>query len=137
MGGGYIPDTWRILNNLIARLEDPKTGNVIEDFHVEIPEESYEEAKVIGSVLGPTLPKMFGIVEGAHLISADNPAEGYLNNTWRPCLTITAVDGLPKTTNAGSSRKVGGSRRKVSFDGRRILEGKASQESRQSFRVPE
>lgn len=31
LGGGIIPDTWRIANNLINRLQDAETGKVIDD----------------------------------------------------------------------------------------------------------
>lgn len=56
----------------------------------------------MASLLGPSLFDDFGFLDGTTAISADNVEEAYLNNTWRPCLTITGVDGLPSTSMAGN-----------------------------------
>jgi acetylornithine deacetylase/succinyl-diaminopimelate desuccinylase-like protein len=50
LAGGILPDTWRIINLLLARVEDPETGVVIPDFHVEIPEYYLEEAKTVAGI---------------------------------------------------------------------------------------
>ena len=31
-----------------------------------------------------------------------DPTELILNNTWRPCLEVIGIDGLPKPENAGN-----------------------------------
>ena len=42
--GGIIPETFRIVRELLNRIDDPTTGRVVEDFQVEIPQWAREEA---------------------------------------------------------------------------------------------
>jgi hypothetical protein len=46
-GGGIIPETFRIFRILLSRLDDPKTGEVVKEFQVEIPEKRREQAAVL------------------------------------------------------------------------------------------
>ena len=45
-GGGIVPDTFRIITNLLSRIEDPKTGEIIDELQVDIPQHRIEEIKV-------------------------------------------------------------------------------------------
>lgn len=40
-GSGYVADSFRILTEAISHLENPKTGEIIEDLHVNIPPDKY------------------------------------------------------------------------------------------------
>lgn len=102
LAGGILPDTWRIINLLIRRLEDPETGKVIDDLHVPIPDYFFEEAKTVAALVGEKLYSDFHLHDGVNPISKEDLANLYLNGTWRPSLTITGVDGLPPTTKAGN-----------------------------------
>lgn len=102
LAGGILPDTWRIINLLIRRLEDPETGKVIDDFHVPIPDYFFEEAKQVAELVGDKLYSDFHLHEGVTPISKEDVANMYLNGRWRPSLTIVGVDGLPPTTKAGN-----------------------------------
>jgi len=101
LGGGILPDTWRIINMLLARLEDPQTGKIIEDFHVENIPYFQEEAKTVAQIAGEELTT-FHQLPGVKIINHDNLPELYLNQCWRPSLTVTGVDGLPPTKSAGN-----------------------------------
>ena len=53
LGGGLLPDSYRILSDLLNRIECPKTGRLSEEFYHEVPEKYkncmekfYEEVKV-------------------------------------------------------------------------------------------
>ena len=103
LAGGILPDTWRIINLLISRLEDPQTGEVVKDLHVEIPDYFLEEAKQIAEHQGELLYKGFGTaIPTLEPINKENYAEMYLNGRWRPCLTVTGIDDIPPTTKAGN-----------------------------------
>lgn len=41
---GVVPSSYRILNMLLARLENPLTGEINKKFQVEIPPNRYKEA---------------------------------------------------------------------------------------------
>ena len=55
LAGGILPDTWRIITLLLSRLEDPKTGKVIDDLHVDINNFFLEESKAVAEVAGNSL----------------------------------------------------------------------------------
>lgn len=40
-GSGIIPDSFRILRNLLEQFEDSKTGRVLDEFYVNIPSDKY------------------------------------------------------------------------------------------------
>lgn len=42
--GGIIPSSFRILRNLLSRIEDPVTGECAPEFQVNIPGEAYAHA---------------------------------------------------------------------------------------------
>ena len=44
----------------------------------------------------------YEVCKGVKLISQDNLPEMYLNQTWRPALSITGADGIPPIAKAGN-----------------------------------
>ena len=99
---GVVPSSFRVLRQLLSRLEDEITGRVrVEELFVDIPTERIEQAKRAATVLGdaiwnkfPFLPEMQPMANELH--------ELVLNRTWRPALSITGVDGIPPLSNAGN-----------------------------------
>lgn len=99
--GGIVPETFRIANNLLNRLEDPET-NRLPEFEVDIPETYLKEAEDVAVILGEGLRTQFKFVEGSKAFHHDDIPQMYLNGTWRPSLAITGADGLPSTSKAGN-----------------------------------
>lgn len=102
LAGGIIPDTWRIANNLLARLENPETGEVIPEIGTEIPDRYREEAKFVGDLKKEGLYGDFNMLEGVKPIHDGKFDEMYLNTNWRPSLTVIGVDGIPECSKAGN-----------------------------------
>src|SRR2546427_641216 len=99
---GIVPSSFRIARQLLARLEDERTGEIIpRDFHVEIPRERVAEAREVAKVLGDDVFARFPLVPGLRPVSVD-PLELILNNTWRPALAITGAAGLPLPVDGGN-----------------------------------
>lgn len=99
---GAVASSFRIANQLIARLEDRDSGRLIPDWlHVEIPQERIDQAEQAAAILGPALFETFPLVSGARLMSADG-AELILNRTWRGTLSYTGVGGMPALADAGN-----------------------------------
>jgi acetylornithine deacetylase/succinyl-diaminopimelate desuccinylase-like protein len=98
---GVVPDTFRILRQLLARLENTETGEVAKDLHVEIPQNRQEEAAKVVGVIGKQLVGKFPWVSTAKPVS-DDELTCYLNRIWRPTLVVTGIDGLPPTATAGN-----------------------------------
>src|SRR5438552_7417949 len=99
---GIVPSSFRIARELLSRLEDERTGEIIpRDFHVEIPRERVAEAREVAKVLGDDVFAPFPLVPSMRPVSAD-PLELILNNTWRPALAITGAAGLPLPVDGGN-----------------------------------
>jgi acetylornithine deacetylase/succinyl-diaminopimelate desuccinylase-like protein len=99
---GIVPDSFRIVRQLLSRLEDETTGKVIPpDFHVPIPDARVKQAAVAAAALGDSIYLEFPFVEGARAATT-NLAELILNRDWRPALAVIGADGLPQIGNAGN-----------------------------------
>jgi acetylornithine deacetylase/succinyl-diaminopimelate desuccinylase-like protein len=99
---GVVPSSFRILRQLLERIDDQDTGKVkLEALHVNIPGQRVEQARAVAGVLGRDLFSRFPWVEGSRPIS-DDTEELVLNRTWRPALSITGVEGLPPLGSAGN-----------------------------------
>ena len=99
---GIVPSTFRVLRQLLSRVEDEGSGRVlIEQLHVAIPEGRLAQAAASAEVLGDVVHGEFPWVDGARPVSTDL-TELVLNRTWRPALAITGAEGLPALENAGN-----------------------------------
>eukprot|EP01127_Copromyxa_protea_P005465 TRINITY_DN15394_c0_g1_i1.p1 TRINITY_DN15394_c0_g1~~TRINITY_DN15394_c0_g1_i1.p1 ORF type:complete len:478 (+),score=151.72 TRINITY_DN15394_c0_g1_i1:196-1434(+) len=99
---GVVPSSFRIIRQLLDRIEDPETGKVkVAEFSVEIPEDRLEQAKKAAQVLGNGIYTEFSFVEGSKPVEED-VLELLLNKTWRPALSVTGVNGLPSLEKAGN-----------------------------------
>ena len=99
---GIIPSTFRILRQILGRLEDAATGTILPaEFSVTIPEDRLQQAKQSSRVLGKTVHDKFPWVGKAGPISMDL-TELTLNRTWRPQLEITGANGFPPVATAGN-----------------------------------
>ena len=99
---GIVPSSFRIIRQLLSRLEDEKTGRVLVDgLHVEIPEERKAQAAKVADVLGTEVWDKFPFLPGMTPMNSDL-TELVLNRTWRPALSITGEDGIPPLASAGN-----------------------------------
>ena len=100
--GGVIPSTFRILRQLLSRLEDEDTGEIKPSiYQVDIPDQRVDQAARAADVLGPSIYSKFPFLEEAGPIS-QSVEELVINRTWRPALAVTGADGLPSISNAGN-----------------------------------
>src|SRR2546428_4625936 len=99
---GIVPSSFRILRQLLDRIEDSRTGEILpRDFHVDIPRERVAEAREVADVLGAEIYDRFPFPPGARSVSTD-AHELILNNTWRPALAIIGAAGLPLPPDGGN-----------------------------------
>ena len=107
---GLVPSSFRILRQLLDRLEDSKTGRLLpQSFHCEVPADRLLQAQATAKILGDELYKRFPWAhydcEGStrfSLPTTTDPVEALLNRTWRPTLSVTGADGLPALKDAGN-----------------------------------
>ena len=99
---GIVPSTFRILRQLLARIEDTETGEVIvPEAKVEIPQDHIGFATKTAEILGDSIHLDYAWVKGAKPVSYDLTTL-VLNNTWKATLCITGIEGLPDLKNAGN-----------------------------------
>jgi acetylornithine deacetylase/succinyl-diaminopimelate desuccinylase-like protein len=99
---GIVPSSFRILRQILSRLEDEKTGEILlKDLWCEIPQQRLEQAAGVAKVLGDQVHEKFPFVPGAKAMGKDN-VDRILNRTWRPTLSITGASGLPPLESAGN-----------------------------------
>lgn len=107
---GLVPSSFRILRQVLDRLEDSATGRLLPaSFHCPIPPERVAQARATADILGEQLFRNYpwvhydcgGREQSVLPMSADG-AEALLNRTWRPTLSVTGVDGMPALASAGN-----------------------------------
>ena len=99
---GIVPSTFRILRQLLSRLEDESTGMIIpRDLYVEVPAERTRQIAATAKVLGDSVHASFPFQDGTSPVTRDI-SELLLNRTWRPQLEITGAAGLPPLDKAGN-----------------------------------
>ncbi len=99
---GVVPSSFRLLRQLLSRIEDEKTGRILLDgLHVEVPAERLEQAKRAADVVDTAIFDKFPLVDGLKPMSEDL-TELVLNRTWRPALSVTGIGGMPPLESAGN-----------------------------------
>ena len=107
---GLVPSSFRILRQVLDRLEDSKTGRLLpQSFHCEIPAERVEQARATAQILGDRLFRNYpwahydcGGREQSVLPMSGDPVEALLARTWRPTLSVIGAEGLPALQDAGN-----------------------------------
>jgi acetylornithine deacetylase/succinyl-diaminopimelate desuccinylase-like protein len=107
---GVVPSSFRILRQVLERLEDSKSGRVLPGrFHCEVPPERLAQARATAAILGEELYRRFpwvhydcGGESRVALPMTTDPLQALLNRTWAPMLSITGAEGLPDLQNAGN-----------------------------------
>lgn len=99
---GIVPSSFRIVRQLLDRIEDPYSGQIkLDVMHVDIPEERQLQAQEAARVLGGEVYSKFPWNEGMQPVDTDLQ-QLVLNRTWRPALAITGADGLPPLLDSGN-----------------------------------
>ncbi|OYQ38677.1 peptidase M20 [Rhodoferax sp. TH121] len=107
---GLVPSSFRIMRQVLDRLEDSKTGRLLpQSFHCEVPGERLQQAQATAAILGEELFKRFpwahydcGGATTFALPTTTDPLEALLKRTWQPTLSVTGAEGFPDLKNAGN-----------------------------------
>ncbi len=101
-GSGVVPSPLMILRRLLDRIENSQTGEILlKELYVDIPKERLSQARETAQALGQNFLHAHPFLEGVKPVSTDI-SELLLKQTWYPQLSITGLDGLPATENAGN-----------------------------------
>ena len=102
MATGIAPTPFRILEQLLARIESPVTGDVLlDELQVSLPRDRRAQASAAAQVLGSEVAGKLPWLSGVQPVSND-PTELIINSSWRATLAVTGAEGLPSLGSAGN-----------------------------------
>jgi acetylornithine deacetylase/succinyl-diaminopimelate desuccinylase-like protein len=99
---GVVPSSFRILRQLMSRLEDEATGAIRPpEFYAQVPQERIAQARQAAAALGDGVYTEYPFAPGVRP-SGEDLTDLVLNRTWRPQLAVIGIDGLPQPADAGN-----------------------------------
>ncbi len=99
---GVVPSSFRVLRQLMSRIEDENTGKVLPEYlYARIPEQRLQQTQAMADALGDSIWQAYPFLDGVEAM-ADNNVERILNRTWRPALSYTGIGGIPELDSAGN-----------------------------------
>ena len=100
---GIAASSFRVMRDVLDRLEDSKTGKILipELWLPEVPSDKLLQAQHAAKVLGEKIFKPAPFLEGVEPVHPDH-LEAYLNRSWRPQLEIIGQEGIPSTSICGN-----------------------------------
>ncbi len=99
---GVVPSSVRILRQLLDRVEDAATGDILlPEFQPQIPASHVRAADDVAAEFGDVAANEQPFAPGVTPMG-DSAAERILRRTWYPTLSYTGADGLPPTASAGN-----------------------------------
>ena len=98
---GVVPSTFRIVRQLLDRVEDAETGRVLlPHLYVDVPADRRSQIEQTASEfhIGEHFPWVHDDVQPMET----DPVEQLLAQTWRPAVSYTGVHGMPDVGRAGN-----------------------------------
>jgi acetylornithine deacetylase/succinyl-diaminopimelate desuccinylase-like protein len=100
--GGVVPSTFRIMRELLSRVEDETTGEIlVPELHVTMPVDREKELAAASGELGAEISERFPFVEGARA-TIDDPIAQLIAKTWQPTMELIGIDGVPSVADGGN-----------------------------------
>jgi acetylornithine deacetylase/succinyl-diaminopimelate desuccinylase-like protein len=104
--GGLIPSSFRLLRQLLSRIEDERSGRIlVRECYSEIPSYRLDQIEDLvqqhGSGAIGDIPRLPGLPEKKVNSNADLMRQ-IRAQTWEPSLAITGIDGIPTVKDGGS-----------------------------------
>ena len=100
--GGVVPSSFRLVRQLLSRIEDEATGEILlEELHADPPARYKKASETIASELGEAALGDFPVVASLDLSGLDT-ADRLLKRTWMPALEVTGIDGVPSLKDGGN-----------------------------------
>jgi len=101
-GGGVVPSSFRILRQLLDRIEDAETGEMLlDELSAQPPEHHLAAAAQLSTELHDPLASHFPTLSGVQLMGRDG-ADRLVRQSWSAALAVTGIDGAPSTDDAGN-----------------------------------
>jgi acetylornithine deacetylase/succinyl-diaminopimelate desuccinylase-like protein len=107
VAGGVVPSSFRILRELLDRIEHPRTGEVLlRELHAKIPDRDLAAAGLVAKDLGDPAASDLPILEGVELLGRDG-ADRLIRRTWEPAVSVIGMGGIPGPGDAANVLRPG------------------------------
>ncbi len=100
--GGIVPSSFRIIRQLLERIERSSDGALLPELHVQVPAEAAARLRAVAEHLGPLVIEKFPWAGGTRPETRD-PYEALIANAWQPSLATTGFGGAPLPQDAGNT----------------------------------
>ncbi len=102
MAGGIVPSSFRVLRQLLDRIEDASTGDVLlPGCDLEIPAGRLREIEEVAAEFGDDAAGHFPVLAGVELEGGEASSR-LVRLLWRAALEVTGAEGLPPIDAAGN-----------------------------------
>jgi acetylornithine deacetylase/succinyl-diaminopimelate desuccinylase-like protein len=99
---GIVPSSFRILRQLLSRIEDEVSGTMkLEELFVAVPPDRLSQADAAAEALGDEVYNRLPFA-GKTRPMTERHQDMILNRTWKPQLSVIAMDGYPAPEAAGN-----------------------------------
>jgi acetylornithine deacetylase/succinyl-diaminopimelate desuccinylase-like protein len=99
---GVVPSSFRILRQLLDRVEDADTGDILlEELQCEIPEQCVKDAAALAREFGDIMARELPTLSGLELMGS-SAEDRILRRTWFPTLSVVGMGGIPQPADAGN-----------------------------------
>ncbi len=103
VAGGVVPSTFRILRQLLARIEDQDTGAIlVPELHVDIPSNRAAELEATAKEVGHLVADEFPFSAGVEPHAPGDPVTQLRAKTWEPTMELIGIDGVPSVADGGN-----------------------------------
>ncbi len=100
-GSGVMPSSFRLARQLLSRLEDENTGEILPEWlHLKINDEMKKTCSEIVKMKGDGM-KDFPLLEGVKK-QVEDPLDIFMTMNLKPSLSIIGADGIPPIESAGN-----------------------------------
>lgn len=96
-----VPSTFRIARELLSRIEDSESGEMIPSLQVNIPPDRYEELYTFSKERSEQFLNRFELVEGAKYVY-ESPLKSVIARNWSPQMEVIGAAGFPPIQLAGN-----------------------------------
>lgn len=102
IASGIVPSSFRILRQLLSRIEDEITGEILlAGLHTTPPAERLQQAEVTANVIGSKIYEEFPLKNNTQPVSK-HLSQLLVNRTWKPAMEVIGIAGIPEISKAGS-----------------------------------
>ena len=100
-GSGVMPSSFRLARQLLSRLENEKTGEILPEWlHLEINDEMKKTCSEIVKMKGDEIND-FPLLEGVKK-QVEDPLDIFMTMNLKPSLSVIGADGIPPIASAGN-----------------------------------